>query len=209
MLVTVTSAPRTLIDTLPIPRTRTRDVALVVAFAFLTAALAQVRIPLAITPVPITGQTFAVLTAGVVLGARRGAASQLVYWLAGIVAPIAWYSGDTSGSSISAGWKLATGTTAGYLFGFVIAAGVIGYLAERHHDRAVATSVAAMAVGTVIIYTCGATWLALRLGMPLIGGEKSAYSLGIAPFVIGDAFKLAVAGLAAPLAWRALGGNTD
>src|SRR5688572_29058787 len=125
--------PRTLADLLPrttdATRSRVRDAALVVGFAVLTAVLAQVRIGLSFTPVPVTGQTLGVLLAGATLGAGRGAASMGLYWIAGIFMPVAWYASDDSGRSIDAGWNIATGVTAGYLFGFVLAAAAVGYLA--------------------------------------------------------------------------------
>src|ERR1700712_1826113 len=104
---------QTLIDLLPRAKGRNavivRDVALVVGFAIFTALLAQVRFNLGFTPVPITGQTLAVLLSGTALGWRRGAMSQVVYWAVGIVMPVAWYANDKTGSSISKGWHAATG----------------------------------------------------------------------------------------------------
>lgn len=201
---------RTLADVVPVPAERTRriarEVALVAGFAVLTALCAQVRFNLSITPVPFTGQTFAVLLAGAVLGWQRGLASQAVYWLVGIFMPVAWYADDHSGASVSAGWKLATGTTAGYLAGFVLAAAVVGYLAERGQDRDIATSIPAMLAGTALIYVCGVTWLAYKLNVPVAGadGEPNAIAYGLTPFLIGDALKLTAAGLATPLAWGAV-----
>lgn len=199
-------APRTLADLLPQPGTRSRvlarDVALVCGFAVLTALAAQVRFTLGFTPVPISGQTFAVLLAGAALGWRRGAASQAVYSVAGIFMPIPWYAGDETGASISAGWQLATGTTAGYLAGFVLAAAVVGRLAERGQDRDLATSIPAMLAGTAVIYTCGVVWLSVHLGIPVATGETNAIALGLTPFLVGDALKLLLAGMLTPLAWR-------
>lgn len=200
------TAPRTLIDLLPRPSTRaqavTHDIVCVVGFACLTAALAQVRVNLSFTPVPITGQTLGVLLAGTALGLRRGIASQFLYWVAGIFMPVAWYANDSSGSSIREGWNLATGTTAGYLFGFVVAAAAIGYLAEQGQDRTLMTSLPAMLTGTAIIYIFGAAWLAHDLGIPVATGDTNALALGVTPFLIGDLMKLVLAGLFTPLAWR-------
>lgn len=208
---TVTSYPRTLVDVIPRPADRVgwlaRDAALVAGFAVLTALLAQVRIELGFTPVPITGQTFAVLLAGTALGWQRGALSQAVYWIAGIFMPVAWYADDRSGSSIEAGWQLATGTTAGYLAGFVLAAAIVGYLAERGQDRELATSVPAMLAGTAVIYTCGVLWLAYKLDIavsPTGDGELNAISLGLTPFLVGDTIKLLLAGALTPIAWCAV-----
>lgn len=205
--------PRTLADAIPTPSVRTRriarEVAVVVGFAALTAVFAQIRFNLGFTPVPITGQTFAVLLAGTALGWQRGLASQAVYWAAGIVMPFAWYADDETGTSISAGWKVATGTTAGYLAGFVLAAAVVGYLAERGQDRSVATSIPAMLAGTAVIYTCGVLWLAYKINVPVATGETNAISLGVTPFLVGDVLKLVAAGLLTPLAWSALQRSRD
>lgn len=188
-------APSTLADI--IPRTWVRDVVLVVGFALLTAGAAQIVIPLGFTPVPITGQTFAVLLAGGVLGASRGAASQILYVALGAIG-LPFYAGGTGG------WDVVTGATAGYLVGFVVAAFVIGALAERHQDRKVWTAIPAFITGSLIIYVFGAAWLAYRLDIPLTGppGETNAVALGVAPFLVGDTLKAVLAGLLLPLGWK-------
>lgn len=168
-----------------------RDVTLVVAGALLTAAAAQVEISLGFTPVPITGQTFAVLLVGAGLGCRRGAASQLLYVALGAIG-LPFYAGGAGG------WTAATGSTAGYLVGFVAAAAAVGWMAERRQDRRVDTSVPAMLAGTAVIYLFGLVWLAHRLDVD----ATTALEYGLIPFLIGDAIKLAVAGVLLPAAWR-------
>ena len=182
-------APSTLADLLP--RTRARTVALVVGFALLTAAAAQITIPLPWTPVPLTGTTFAVLLAGAALGWRAGAASQILY-NALALAGLPFYQDGQSG------WTYATGATGGYLVGFVVAAAVVGFLAERGQDRTLATSVPAMLAGTAVIYVFGVLWL----GHVLEASAVTALELGMLPFVIGDSVKLAIAGALLPAAWR-------
>ena len=120
MTTSLTIAPqRVLADLIVQPTTRVRaivrDALLVVGFALLTAAAAQIEIQLGFTPVPLTGQTFAVLLSGAVLGMRRGALSQSVYWMAGLTG-LPFYSGGAGG------WKSGTGATLGYLVGFIVAA---------------------------------------------------------------------------------------
>lgn len=191
--------PVVISDVVPRPRIQSlrlaREILLLSGFALLTAALAQLRIPLGFTPVPITGQTLGVLLAGATLGAWRGAGSQLLYWLLGMVG-LPFYSNATGG------WSVATGPTMGYLVGFIIAAAVVGRLAEYRHDRRVLTSVSAMTMGSMIIYVCGATWLAIDLGIPVATGEQNAISLGVTPFLVGDVIKMCLAGLATASTWR-------
>ncbi len=187
-------APTTLLDLLE--RSRVRDAVAVVGFALLTAVAAQITIPLGFTPVPLTGQTFAVLLAGGVLGSRRGALSMGLYVLLGAVGLPFYADGE-------GGWTAATGATAGYLVGFVLAAFVVGLLAERGQDRRLSTSIPALLAGSAVIYACGAGWLAYHLGLPLTAaaGEPSAISLGVAPFLVGDVMKALLAGALLPATW--------
>jgi biotin transport system substrate-specific component len=171
-----------------------RTGALVLGFALLTAALAQFELKLSFTPVPITGQTLGVLLAGGALGMRLGAASQGLYWVMGLIG-LPFYSGGEGG------WKAGTGTTMGYLVGFIVAAALIGYLAERRHDRNLVSSVAAMALGSAIIYILGAGWLAHSLNIPIATGDANAIAYGVTPFLIGDAIKMLLAGALLPAAW--------
>ena len=192
-----TAIPSRVLAGAVLPRHRVTTLVLVAAFAVLTAAAAQVRIPLPFTPVPITGQTFAVLLAGAALGSRAGAASQALYLLLGLAFP--FYAGGESG------WTYATGATGGFLVGFVAAAWVVGYLAEQRQDRGVATAIPAFLTGSVVIYLCGVPWLANVLDVSWV----RAVELGAAPFVVGDLAKIALAGVALPTAWRLVGRSRD
>ncbi|MEZ5244188.1 MAG: biotin transporter BioY [Acidimicrobiales bacterium] len=185
----------TLIDT--IPRSVVRDVVAVVGFALLTAGAAQVSFSLGFTPVPISGQTFAVLLAGGALGSQLGAASQLLYVAMGAIG-LPFYT-DAQG-----GWDVATGSTAGYLVGFIVAAYAVGWLAERGQDRQLATSITAFVAGSVIIYVLGVAWLSYDLDIPITAefGEPSAIAYGVTPFVVGDILKAVLAGALLPAAWR-------
>lgn len=169
------------------------DAALVLAGAGLVAAAAQVSIALPFTPVPITGQTFAVVLVGASLGMLRGTASLALYVLAGM-AGAPFYAHHAHGLSV------VTGASGGYLVGFVLAAAVTGWLAQRHWDRRFSSAVGAMLTGNVVIYLVGVPWLAVDLGTNL---EKSL-ELGLYPFVPGDILKLYVAAALLPSAWRAV-----
>lgn len=186
------TATATLADLLPAHRLRTAS--LVVGAAALTALCAQVSVHIPGTPVPVTLQTFAVLLAGATLGWRAGGASQLLYVAAG-AAGMPIYSEGTGG------WEVATGATAGYLVGFVLAAGLVGWLAERRHDRQVRTAVPAMLAGSAVVYALGVTWLAHSTGM----SASAAVDAGLTPFLVGDLLKLVAAGLIVPAAWSLAG----
>ena len=192
------TAPIVLSDLIVLPRAlnraRVRDAVLVVSAALFTALCAQVTIPLGFTPVPLTGQTFAVLSVGGILGARRAMASQALYWALGAIG-LPFYS------AASGGWKAATGSTFGYFIGFVLAAGVVGWFADRRDDRNYISSLSAMFMASAIIYAVGALWLAHFLNIPVATGETNAIALGVSPFLAGDIVKIALAAAIAPLGW--------
>lgn len=194
MTTIVARPPTTLADLLP--QHRLRDAALVVGFALFTAAAAQFEIVLGFTPVPISGQTLAVLLAGGALGASRGAASQFLYVALGAIG-LPFYSGGEGG------WSVTTGATAGYFVGFIVAAGLVGWMSEQGQDRRVVTAIPAFLAGSIVIYAFGASWLAHSLDVPFAAaaGETSALSLGVTPFLVGDVFKAVIAGLLLPGAW--------
>ena len=174
----------------PNSSSRLRDVLLVVAGSLLVAALAQIEIPLPFTPVPITGQTFGVLLIGAAFGSKRGAASLILYLLEGGIG-LPFFAGGSSGL------RILTGPTAGYLAGFVVAAYVVGWLAERGLERSVRTSILPFLAGTFIIYVFGVAWLGI-----VLKSFNQALALGLIPFLIGDAIKLILAALALPAAWK-------
>jgi biotin transport system substrate-specific component len=170
------------------------DTMLVLAGAGLVSAAAQVSIPLPFTPVPITGQTFAVVLVGASLGTLRGTASLALYLLAGMAgAPI--YADHAHGLGV------VSSASGGYLVGFVLAALVTGLLAERRWDRQFSSAVGAMLTGNVVIYLVGLPWLAADLGTNL----DKTLQFGLYPFVPGDILKLYLAGALLPTAWRVVG----
>ena len=162
-----------------------RDAGLVVAGVVFVALFAQIRVTLGFTPVPLTGQTLAVLLTGAALGSRRGAIAMGVYVAAGAWLPI--FSGGNSGAF----WGLASG---GYLVGFVLAAFVVGYLAERGWDRKVWILIA-MLLGNIVLYIPGLVQLSFFVP------EGKVLEFGLYPFILGDLIKLYIAALALPSAW--------
>lgn len=178
------------------PRRTAITIALMFGFALLTAGAAQVAIPLPFTPVPITGQTFAVLLAGAALGSWAGAGSQLLYVaMGGLGLPF-----FAEGAS---GWTAVTGATGGYLVGFAVAAWVVGRLAERHQDRSIVPAIGSFFVGNAIIYAFGVAWLWYSVDAFTTLG--AALEAGFTPFVVGDVIKIALAGLLLPAAWKLVG----
>jgi len=176
--------------------TRPAVVVVVLAGSALIALAAQLRIDLPFSPVPVTGQTFAVLVVGAALGTRLGAAAVVAYLLEGLAGLPVFAGGTSAWSPSSAGVPVIAGPTAGYLVGFVAAAAVVGALAERGFDRTVVTTIVAMVLGDLVIYVFGVPWLAR-----FVGADR-AIPLGLQPFIVGDAFKIALAAAALPLAWR-------
>lgn len=166
--------------------------ALVVLGSLLIAGMAQVRILLPFTPVPITGQTFAVLLVGAVLGSRLGPAAVAAYIAEGAMG-LPFFAGGGAGAA----WL--AGPTGGYLVGFMAAAFVVGWLAERGMDRRAWSAVLAFAAGTLVIYAAGALWLSVYVGF------DKAIITGVAPFVACDVIKAVLAGLALPAGWKLTG----
>jgi biotin transport system substrate-specific component len=183
-----TLAPTLLTRSLPRLKRSVRDILLVIAGSLCVAGMAQVRIPLPFTPVPITGQTFAVLLVGASLGSRRGAASLVLYLLLGMLG-LPFFAGGASGL------PALLGPTGGYLVGFIVAATLVGSLAARGLDRCVLGALLAFLAGEIVIYFFGIAWLGVTLGI------KQAFMAGCLPFLIGDAIKLVAAGFVLPAAW--------
>jgi biotin transport system substrate-specific component len=166
--------------------------ALALAGSWLMAGLAQIEIKLPFTPVPFTGQTLGVLLVGASLGGGLGVASMLLYLAQGALG-LPFFSGGDSGLEFL-GLASATG---GYLWGFVLAAFVVGRLAERGWDRTPGRALAAMLCGEIALYAIGVPWLAQAVNVSL----PEAASLGLWPFIVGDALKLLLAGTLLPAAW--------
>ena len=181
-----------MLDSLMTPSAATSAVtkaALVVFGSLLLAVSAQFKIPL--YPVPVTGQTLVVLLIGMTYGPRLGGITIAAYLFEGALGLPVFAGG-------AAGVAVLMGPTAGYLFGFLLAAIAMGYLAERGMGRTVVSTIAAMVIGNCVIYLCGALWLANFIGF------GQAIAAGVLPFLYGDALKLVVAAGLMPWAWRAV-----
>jgi biotin transport system substrate-specific component len=183
--------PRPLVLADLLPGTLVRDVLLVIGAAGFVGALAQISIHLSFTPVPITGQTLGVLVAGTALGSKRGTIAIALYGLGGVVG-IPWFADHSSGY---------VGSSFGYVIGFAFCAALCGFLAERGADRSLLKSIPAMVAGEVLLYAIGVTWLAVSLHV----GAAKAISLGLTPFLAGDAVKAALAAGLLPAAWKLVG----
>jgi biotin transport system substrate-specific component len=192
-------APRTLADQL-LPRPSARvlglvtDAVLVGAGTALVALCAQVTIPW--HPVPFTGQTFAALLVGGLLGMSRGALALGLYFLVGALGAGVFQDG-------TGGWDMIAGPTGGYILGFILAAGLVGLFAERGADRRVVTMLGALLAGNVAIYLVALPWLAnwTPPGADHELGWRAAYESGLEPFVLGDLAKVAAAAVLLPGGW--------
>jgi len=162
------------------------DVALVIFLALATTLAGQAKIEIGI--IPITLQTFVVLLSGLVFGSRIGAISQLAYLMAGL-AGIPWFSRG-------GGLAYVMSPTFGYLLGFVVAAYVVGKMAEAGFDRKFYGTILAMLVGTFFIYLFGLLWL-VKFVEP-----QSVLLVGLYPFILGDILKIIVAAIIFPYAWK-------
>lgn len=168
-------------------RSLTKDLLWIVGFSLLTGLMAQIEVRFPFTPVPLTGQTFAVLLSGAVLGSRRGFASQALY--------LAW---GAAGLPVFAGGGATLlhllGPTGGYLWSFPAAAGLLGWLVERGAGRRVWKLALSLVISDLIILAGGAAWLGFLFAVP----HRDAWLLGFYPFLIGDILKVALVGLTLP-----------
>jgi len=164
-----------------------RNAVLAVLGSLLVAAAAQVNVPM--LPVPMTLQSLAVLMVGAAYGSRLGAATLALYALEGAIGlPV--FAGFKSGFMLA---------SFGYVLGFIAAAWVVGYLAERGWDKSMPKMFAAMLLGAAVLYVPGLIWLAAWIGW------DKAIQVGLLPFLVGDVVKAAVAALGFPAAWALLG----
>lgn len=167
------------------------DLTLIVGGSLLIALCAKLKVLLSLGPVPVTGQTFAVLMIGALLGPRRGCLTVLAYLMEGAAGlPVFAFGG---------GLGEFAGPTGGYLVGFLPAAYVTGFLARRGWDRRMSTTVLAMTIGNAAIYACGLFWLCCLMGV-----TTGVVAAGLYPFIVGDVLKIALAAILLPSGWRLL-----
>ena len=164
---------------------------LIIGGSLFIGLCAQVAVVVPFSPVPVTGQTFAVLMAGALLGRRRGALCVLAYIIEGAAGLGVFAMGR-------AGVGVLFGPTGGYLVGFVAGAYIVGLLAERGWDRRVGTTVLAMVLGNLALYAFGLLWLGCLIGV------SGVLAVGLYPFLIGDALKIVLAAILLPAGWKLL-----
>ena len=173
-----------------LPGTLTRSGTTIVLGAALTALAAQVSLPVPGSPVPVTGQTFAVLLTAAALGPARGLAAQALYLVAGM-------AGLPVFASASHGASVVFGASGGYLVGFLAAAVIAGWGARRGADRSPVRTLVLFALASGVIYLIGTAWLCLDTGMSASAGIAA----GVTPFLPGDAVKALLAAGLLPGAW--------
>lgn len=182
--VTLAIGRPTLADRL-FARSLVADMALIIAGAGLTALLAQVAVPL--WPVPVTGQTLAVLLVGSTLGALRGALSMTLYALLGIV-------GLPVFSEASSGWGIVSGPTGGYIVGFIFAAALTGWIAQREWDHKILRAFLSFVAGSLVTFAIGLPWLSYVLGVYGYPNDLNATLVaGFYPFILGGIIKALLA----------------
>ena len=165
-----------------------RAIALALIGTALLTVSAKIQVPF--WPVPMTMQTFVVLVLGMAYGWRLAGATVLLYLAQGAIGLPVFAGGG--------GIAYMAGPTGGYLAGFLLAAVAVGWLAEHGWDRSMPRTLAAMLIGTGIIFACGLAWLSSLIGLP------QAVSAGLVPFLLGEAVKVALATAILPFAWRLL-----
>jgi biotin transport system substrate-specific component len=185
-----------------IPGARVRDAVLVLSGAALLTLSAQVAIPLPFTPVPITGQTFAVMLIGAAYGVYRGLASMALYLAVGF-AGVPVFSPDPKTGIARTGNQMVHGASFGYIVGMALAMLLIGWLAQRAWDRRLTTSVRQMVLGNLVVYAVGVPWLAVAAGLTW----SDALAKGLWPFLVGDGIKIALAAGLLPVTWRLVRGE--
>jgi biotin transporter BioY len=166
------------------------NIILVIGGSLIIALSAHIKVLLPFSRIPVTAQTFTVLMTGALLGAKLGSLAVIAYLIEGIIGLPFFTSGG--------GFTALLGYTGGYLIGFIPAAYITGFLAQKGWDRKISTTILAMIFGNIVIYTFGLFWL-----VRLVGISKSL-SMGLYPFIAGDIFKILLATALLPTGWKLL-----
>jgi biotin transporter BioY len=166
------------------------DAIVIICGSLILGFSSQIKVYLPISPVPITGQTFAVLMLAALLGSKRGVLAIIAYLVEGILGLPVFAGGMGPATLI--------GPTGGYLVGFVAVAYVVGRLAEMGWDKRVSTTVAAMLAGEIVLYAFGVCWLAIMTNI------RIALAVGLYPFIVGDILKVVLAAAVLPAGWKLL-----
>jgi biotin transport system substrate-specific component len=172
---------------------RLRNIFLAIGGSLALWVSAKIQVPF--YPIPMTMQTFVVLIIGMTFGLKLGVASVLLYLIEGLIGLPVFAGTPEKGIGLA----YMVGPTGGYLLGFVVSAGILGWLSSKGWDRNVFLTLAAMTIGTAIIFIFGMVWLGA-----IIGWEKPILELGLFPFIPGAAFKIALAAAILPLIWKKL-----
>lgn len=167
------------------------NAALIVSGTIFLSVLAQIAIPVPGSPVPVTGQTLGVLLVGTTYGASLGLATFATYLVAGI-------AGAPVFAGASYGVEKITGATGGYLLGMLVSTYVLGLLAHKRFDQKFLTALPSMLIGTALTFSFGLIWLHQFTGKDWAW----TFQAGLAPFIIGEALKIIIAGISLPILWR-------
>ena len=172
---------------------RLRNIFLAIGGSLALWVSAKIQVPF--YPIPMTMQTFVVLIIGMTFGLKLGVASVLLYLIEGVIGLPVFAGTPEKGIGLA----YMVGPTGGYLLGFIVSAGTLGWLSSKGWDRNVFLTLAAMTIGTAIIFIFGMVWLGA-----IIGWEKPILEHGLFPFIPGAAFKIALAAAILPLIWKKL-----
>lgn len=186
----LTARPGVLADRLVTKSSVLTDVALVVTGAAVVGLLAQLTVPM--WPVPITGQTLAVMLVGGALGMRRGAAALTSYMVLGL-AGVPWFAEAGGGPA------MLLAPSFGYIIGFIAAAATAGWFAERAWDRRPVLAMVGFCLATVMPFVVGVPYMATVLGL---SDPATIAAYGITPFIVPGLIKAGLAAAVFPLAWR-------
>ncbi len=151
--------------------------------------MSQLAVVLPFSPVPVTGQTFAILLLAITMGFRKSTLAVLTFLAQGLCGLPVFANG-------ASGPLYFAGPTGGYLIGFLLASAVVGFMADKNYSKTYLGAFLSMIAGSLIIYLCGFSWLSVFLG------AEKAFTAGILPFIAGDLIKIMLISISLPLSWK-------